>query len=150
MEPDSAPVGSFPSWKASLPLPWTATPHEPEEEKPGQLITSCPEEVTPVPVRLTVAVGLVDELLAMVRVPVAAPAVVGSNSTLTVAVGLEVFRVSGKVAPEKEKPVPAMATELTVTGAPPVEVRVTDCVAGVFRVTSPKAMLVELTLSMAT
>jgi hypothetical protein len=109
-----------------------------------------PEDVTPVPVKLTVAVGLVDELLAMVSVPVAAPAVVGSNSTLNEAVGLEEFSVSGKVAPEKEKPVPAMVTELTVTGAPPVEVKVTDCVAGVFSVTSPKAMLVELTLSVAT
>jgi len=33
----------------------------------------------PVPVRLTVAVALVEELLEMVRAPVAAPAVVGSN-----------------------------------------------------------------------
>jgi len=33
----------------------------------------------PVPVRLTVAVALVEELLEMVSVPVAAPAVVGSN-----------------------------------------------------------------------
>jgi len=43
-----------------------------------------------------------------------------------------------------------MAAALTVTGAVPVEVRITDCVAGVFRVTFPNATLVALMLSVGT
>jgi hypothetical protein len=39
--------------------------------------------------------------------------------------------------------------KLAVTGAVPVEDSVTDCVAGVFRFTSPKLRLVALMLSMA-
>ncbi len=45
------------------------------------------------------------------------------------------------------KPVPVTAAALMVTGAPPVELRVTDCVAGVFTATLPKPMLVALMLS---
>lgn len=41
--------------------------------------------VVPVPLRLTTAVGLLVELLLMVICPVAEPATVGSNCTLTVA-----------------------------------------------------------------
>jgi hypothetical protein len=57
------------------------------------------------------------------------------------------FRVRGKVAPETEKPVPLIPAAVTVTGAVPVEDRVTDCVAGEFCITLPKAMLVALMLS---
>jgi hypothetical protein len=39
------------------------------------------------------------------------------------------------------KPVPVRVAALTVTGEVPVEVNVTDCVAGVFRVTFPKDTL---------
>jgi len=39
---------------------------------------------TPVPLRLMAAVPLVDELLAMVKVPLAAPAAVGANCTVSV------------------------------------------------------------------
>ena len=99
--------------------------------------------------RLTVVELPVEELLSMVRVPVAAPAVVGSNSMLIEEVGFEEFSVSGKVGPEKEKPVPLIVMVLTVTGAVPDEVKVKDCVAGVFKVTSPKAMLLALMLSVA-
>ena len=56
----------------------------------------------------------------------------------------------GKVTPETVKPLPLMAAALTVTGAVPVEVRITDCVAGVFRVTFPNATLVALMLSVGT
>ena len=55
--------------------------------------------------------------------------------------------MSGKVAPETEKPVPATVAALTVTAAVPVEDRVTDWVAGEFVKTSPKPMLVALMLS---
>jgi hypothetical protein len=58
--------------------------------------------------------------------------------------------VTGKLAAEIEKPVPVMVAELMVTGAVPVDVRVTDCVAEVFTCTLPKAMLVALILSVGT
>jgi hypothetical protein len=48
------------------------------------------------------------------------------------------------------KPVPAKVTALTVTAAVPVEDRVRDWVAGEFRSTSPKAMVVAFTLSVGT
>jgi len=41
---------------------------------------------TPVPVRLTLSVALVEELLEMVSVPVAAPALAGSNWMVRAAV----------------------------------------------------------------
>jgi hypothetical protein len=114
-----------------------------------QVTTTSYEEATPEPVRLTVAVGLLDELLEMVRAPVAAPVVVGSNSTVTVAVWFG-FSVIGKVLPpEIENPVPLIVTEFTVTADPPVEVRVTDWDVGVFKFTLPNAMVVALMPSVA-
>lgn len=89
------------------------------------------------------ALGLEEELLLIVSCPVAAPVVVGSNSTVSVAVWFE-LSVNGKAAPENENPEPVITTELTVTGAAPVEVKVMDCVAGVLRMTLPKATLVAL------
>jgi hypothetical protein len=91
----------------------------------------------------------VDEVLETVSDPVAAPVVIGSNCTLSTTVWLG-FRVSGKVAPETEKPVPEAVAELTVTAAVPVELRVSDCVAGEFSVTPPKPMLPALMLSVGT
>ena len=58
--------------------------------------------------------------------------------------------MTGKVAPETVNPVPVSVAEFTVTEAVPVEVRVTDCVAGVFNVTLPKVMLAASTLSVGT
>lgn len=75
---------------------------------------------------MIVATGFTDELLLTVRVPVWAPWTDGSNPTLKVFEGVVEFRVNGKLAPEKENPVPATVIELTVTGAAPVEVRVSD------------------------
>jgi hypothetical protein len=103
----------------------------------------------PVPLKEMEAVGLVEELLVTVNWPVAEPAVVGSNSTLRVADWLG-FSVRGKLAPEKENPVPEMVAELTVTGAVPDEVRVSDCVDGEFKLTSPKATLLALMVSVDT
>jgi hypothetical protein len=54
------------------------------------------------------------------------------------------------VAPDIVKPVPVIAVstaELTVTAAVPVDVKVTDCVAGVFNPTLPNPTLVALMLS---
>jgi hypothetical protein len=104
--------------------------------------------VAPVPVPLNpiVAVGLVAELLAMVNFPVTAPAVVGSNRTVSVAAWFG-FNVSGNVAPDIVKPVPVNVAALTVTGSQLVEVRVRDCVVGVLTATLPNARLVALMLS---
>lgn len=113
-----------------------------------QLTRTEYDDATPVPFKLTVALGLLDELLVMVRVPAAAPAAVGSNSMLAVVLWLG-FRVIGKLPPAREKPVPLTVAELTVTGEPPVEVKVSDCVVGVFSFTFPNAMLVALRLSVA-
>jgi hypothetical protein len=55
--------------------------------------------------------------------------------------------VSGKVAPEIEKPAPAMLAELIVTAWAPFDVSVTTCVLGVLRTTFPKVTLLELTAS---
>jgi hypothetical protein len=45
------------------------------------------------------------------------------------------------------KPAPEIATEFTVTGDVPVDVRVNDCVVGVFTVTLPKLKLAALNVS---
>jgi hypothetical protein len=98
-----------------------------------------------VPVSAIVVGVLVEELLERVNWPVAAAAVVGSKPMLSVAVWPGV-RVSGKVAPEIEKPVPVRDTALTVTAPVPIDVRVTDfAVAGEFKVTLPNATVVVLT-----
>jgi hypothetical protein len=78
----------------------------------------------PMPLRLTTVVLLVDELLVMVNCPVAAPAVAGLNTILSVAAwpGLN---VTGNVPPEIAKPAPVTVAALTATGAVPVEVKVT-------------------------
>jgi hypothetical protein len=57
------------------------------------------------------------------------------------------FRVRGKVAPETVKPAPVRVAALTVTGALPVEERVTVWIAAVFTAWLPKARLDALTLS---
>ena len=90
-----------------------------------------------------------EELLVTVSVPLTGPATVGLNSTLRVAVCAG-FRVRGKEAPETEKPVPLIPAAVTVTGAVPVEDRVTDCVVGEFCITSPKAMLAAFMLNVGT
>jgi hypothetical protein len=51
------------------------------------------------------------------------------------------------VTPDILKPVPVSVAALTVSGDVPVDVNVTDCVAGVFSTTSPKATLVALRVS---
>jgi hypothetical protein len=103
----------------------------------------------PVPLRLITAVPLVVELLVTVSWPVAAPVAAGSNCTLSVALWPG-FNVTGKPIPDIEKPTPASAAELIVTGAVPVDVKVRDCVADVFTITLPKAMLFALMLSVGT
>jgi hypothetical protein len=100
----------------------------------------------PVPLRLTTAVLLVDESLWIVNCPEAAPVTAGSNCTFSVTDWPE-FKVSGNVAPDILNPVPVSGAELMVTGAVPVEVNVTGCVDGVFRVTLPNIRLTALTVN---
>ncbi len=101
---------------------------------------------TPVPLRAMVVEAPAEELLVRVNWPVAAPAAVGSNCTVSI-VELPELRVTGKLAPGIVKPAPDMVAELMVRAEPPEEVRVSTCVVGVFTPTLPKATLVELTVS---
>lgn len=100
----------------------------------------------PVPLRGTVAVGLVDDVLPTASCPVIEPTAVGSNVSVTVTVcpGLS---VAGRLTGEVEKPLPVTARDVTVTAPVPLEVRVTVCVVGVFSVTGPNAMLVAFKVS---
>lgn len=97
----------------------------------------------PVPLRLMAAAAA---LLLMVTVPLAAPAVVGSKLTLSVAVWLG-FSVIGKLMPESPKPVPATAAPLMVSAAVPDEVSVTVFVIAVFSRSVPNATLLELSVN---
>jgi hypothetical protein len=99
----------------------------------------------PVPLRLITADGFVDELLVRVRAPFAAPVAKGSKWTVRVAV-CPWLRVNGKLVPDMLKPAPVTVPALMVTGAVPVDIRVTDCgVAAVFTMTLPKARVPVLT-----
>jgi hypothetical protein len=66
--------------------------------------------------------------------------VVGLNCTLSVAVWPGA-NVTGRPSLESEKPFPDSAAALTVTGAVPVEDRVSGCVTAEFTATLPKARL---------
>lgn len=78
--------------------------------------------------------------------PVEAPAVVGSNPTVSV-VDWPGVKAIGKLAPGSEKPVPVSDAALMVTVAAPVEVRVSVCDTGVFTASLPNATLSVLTLN---
>jgi hypothetical protein len=54
--------------------------------------------------------------------------------------------VAGKLDPDIENPVPETIAEFTVTGAVPLDVRVTVCVAFVFTLTEPNGTLVAFTV----
>ncbi len=101
---------------------------------------------SPVPLRGTVNVGFVDELLLMLSCPVAEPTADGLNVKVTVTV-CPGFSVAGRLTAEAEKPLPVTATEFTVTAAVPLEVRVTVCVVELFTTTPPNEMLVAFTPS---
>ena len=78
---------------------------------------------TLVPLSTIVVVPPVDELLLMINSPFATPVVIGLNWTCSVSdwFGLS---VAGRLPPTKAKPVPLIAAEFTVTGAVPVELKV--------------------------
>ena len=92
---------------------------------------------------------MVDEVLVMLSCPVADPATVGLNCTVSTT-DWPALRVAGNVAPETEKPVPLTVAELIVTGAVPVELRVTEFVAAVLSDTFPNDSEVVLTANVGT
>jgi hypothetical protein len=94
-------------------------------------------------------VALVEELLAIVSFPIAAPVVAGSNwiSNVSACPGLS---VTGRVAADRVKPAPIGVAEFIVTEAVPVEVKFTDCVATEFRGTLPNPTLAASMLSVRT
>lgn len=108
------------------------------------LSTGCP-----VPLRLTVKVVPVDELLVSVTVPLTAPAAFGAKLTVSVAV-LSESSVNGKLTPEIVYPVPLTVPALTVTAAVPDEVNVTDPVPVAPTATVPRLTLVGLSVSVDT
>jgi hypothetical protein len=99
--------------------------------------------VAPVPLRLTVAVGA---LLEIVSCPVTALDDVGSNCTVS-AVDCPGFSVTGKLPPVTENPVPDAVAALIVTAAVPFDVTVTDFVIAVLTETFPNERDVALKLS---
>jgi hypothetical protein len=99
-----------------------------------------------VPPRVTCAVEPVDELLLIVTWPLAVPVAVGKNCTCNV-IDWVGFSIAGKLPPTIVKPAPVIGAELTVTGAVPADVSVSDCVVAVFTVTLPKLKLAELTVN---
>jgi hypothetical protein len=100
----------------------------------------------PVPLSAIGVEAPLDELLARLSCPVTPPAREGLNCTVSV-VDCPGFRVIGKLAPDREKPVPVMAAELMVSAAAPVELNVNVCVVGVLTATFPNAIAVALTAS---
>jgi hypothetical protein len=101
------------------------------------LTVNCGFAATPVPLKATVAVLPVVELLLIVSCPVAAPAAVGRNCTCRVTdwLGLSVM---GKLPATMLKPVPALEAEFTVTAEVPDDVSVTEPVADELTFTLPK------------
>jgi hypothetical protein len=129
-----------------LPARYTLYPVTGTLEPVGAFQFKLTCEALPVPLRLTVAVALVDELLVTVSCPLAEPVVVGLNvkATFSVCPGLS---VAGKLTAGAENPLPVTAIEFTVTGAVPLEVRVTVCVVEPFTATPPNDTLLTLRLS---
>jgi hypothetical protein len=99
---------------------------------------------TPVPLRLTAFED--EESLPIVSCPATAPAIEGSNCTVSW-VEEPGLKVMGSVGGVTVKPVPETVTELMVTAAAPVEFTVTVCVTGVLTFTLPKVRPVALRVS---
>lgn len=86
---------------------------------------TAPVVESPVPLRVTVAVGLAVALLVIRMVPVSPPATVGSKVTCSVA-DCPGFSVTGRARPAMVKPEPLRLAPLMVSAAVPVEVSVSD------------------------
>jgi hypothetical protein len=107
---------------------------------------SVPETAAPVPERGMFNVGF-DAVEVSVTVPETAPAAVGANETLNVAV-CPAVSVTGAVMPVRLNPEPLLiATWEMVTLDPPVFVTVSERVCLLPTVTVPKLRLVGLEVS---
>ena len=103
----------------------------------------------PVPLNPTVVALPVEELLVITRLPLTSPAPPGVKLTFST-VDWPGSNVTGKVAPETEKPTPLAVVAVTVTGRSPLEVRVRGRVEFTPTATFPKDRLSGLTLSVGT
>jgi hypothetical protein len=111
------------------------------------LKVSCADGAdAPVPLRSTVIVPPVEELVEIVMAPLAAPVTVGSKLTWS---GMDWpgFRVAGNVGPDIENPPPTTLTELTVNIALPEDVSVSVLVDVVFRGAVPNDRALVLTVN---
>lgn len=101
------------------------------------------------PLRVTVEVTPVEELLVRVSNPLAVRAASGLKLIVRVAL-CPGFSVNGKVTPESVKPEPVTLAALMVTGPVPEEVSVTDRERSDAIFTDPKFRLVLLRVSWGT
>ena len=102
---------------------------------------------TPVALKVRAEVAPSVELLVKTTWPLMAPAALGRNWIVTVAVA-PALSVSGKLLPVMENPVPVTEAADTVTGEVPVEDSVTDSVVEDPTVTLPKLRLAVLSTSL--
>jgi hypothetical protein len=91
-------------------------------------------------------VAVLDALLPIVTDPLTAPAAVGSNPIVRVAVWPG-FRSIGALIPDTENPVPVTVAPLRMSCAVPEDVTVTDLLVAVFSRSVPNATLVALRVS---
>jgi hypothetical protein len=89
----------------------------------------------PVPLRATVSAAT---SLKMLNCPLTDAVVEGLNWTVNT-IAWPGFSVAGKLPPDTEKPVPVIVFDFMVTGAVPVDVKVTDLLTAVPTETLPKA-----------
>jgi hypothetical protein len=101
---------------------------------------------TPLPDSPTLRGRLSEELLLIDSCPAIVPAALGANSTSTLAIWPG-SSVNGKLAPEAVYPVPETVAPVTVTGAVPVDARVSVCVPAELTSTLPKFNVPVLTVS---
>ena len=100
----------------------------------------------PVPLNPIFITLAVPELLSIVNVPLISPTDKGFNCTCKVNDCLGAS-VTGSMRSVKEKSAPVTTTELTVTGAVPVEVNVSDCETDAPTVAFPKLKVPALTVN---
>jgi hypothetical protein len=103
----------------------------------------------PVPLRLTVLVLPLEELLEMLSVPLVALSTVGWKLTWTV-IDWPGDKLAGKVGELRENPVPVMESELILAGTVPVDFTVKGRVAVVPSATVPKLRLDALSARVET
>jgi hypothetical protein len=100
----------------------------------------------PVPLKITVALLPLLELLLIVSLPLAAPVAVGRNFTCKVT-DLFGSSVTGTLPPTMVKAAPVIDAEFTVTAEVPEDVSVTEAVAAEFTGTLPNLRIEALSVN---